>query len=477
MKKITAKQFRKEFDWACQSYEFDYTLLGDYEHSHTKLRLLCPRHGEFSKARSSLIAGVGCPNCSKQTSLDVAYKKRISVYASKLSAISPKIKVSRKFDENLRLRHKCYGCNTIWRAHPRTMLSGKGCPTCNNWTVPASKLTAAEYKEVLKEKEFLLLETFTYSRKLKHQCLVCNTESLLTVTHVKNSPTPCPCCAKQVRREKVMLDKATWEKRIAEKHGSTVRMLGQYRGVNPNTRYRFKCYVCFNTWKAQLPSVGLSGTGCPHCNNQKKAKCGKVRVKTYKIDGVELRVQGWEFQAFVWLVENKGLRAEDILTESTSKVPVFKYKFGRRNRNYYPDMFIPKLNRIVEVKSNYTLGLNGGRREARNWKQNQAKAKAVLAEGYKFTLLLMDAKGTRYRLPANWYDLSAKEVLTWIAFHNGEARPKNVPYVKESLTKQSQQKLKQQVEDESRDFKARQKEDKANPKRRRTRRPSKRNRR
>jgi hypothetical protein len=50
-------------------------------------------------------------------------------------------------------------------------------------------------------------------------------------------------------------------------------------------------------------------------------------------------------------------------------------------------MYIPSLNLIVEVKSDYTYKVSR--------RQNQAKKRACLKAGYKFDLYVMDSKGER----------------------------------------------------------------------------------
>jgi hypothetical protein len=116
------------------------------------------------------------------------------------------------------------------------------------------------------------------------------------------------------------------------------------------------------------------------------------------------------------LVTQRNVKPKDIVVDSTGRVPVIDYRVGRRNRRYYPDIYLPKAKRIVEVKSGYTLGLDTGR----GWKKNQEKAKAVIAEGYKFTLLVMNEKGQCLMMPKKWFDMTRKEVVLWIAYQSGQ---------------------------------------------------------
>jgi hypothetical protein len=74
---------------------------------------------------------------------------------------------------------------------------------------------------------------------------------------------------------------------------------------------------------------------------------------------------------------------------------------------------------IIEVKSKTTLGLTRDpffyHTAEELWNLNRDKAKAVLAKGYKFILLVFDTQNRRIQLPKNWYNLSHKTILDWYA--------------------------------------------------------------
>jgi len=76
-------------------------------------------------------------------------------------------------------------------------------------------------------------------------------------------------------------------------------------------------------------------------------------------------------------LENQGYVFSDILT-SPKDMPKIKYNFDNSEHLYYPDIFIPKDNIIIEVKSDYILNLQ--------WDKNQAKFQAVRNLGYDFRL-------------------------------------------------------------------------------------------
>ncbi len=338
---------------------------------------------------------------------------------------SKRLRLVDAYSTNGRMSHNCLECGATFLIRRLPIIRGLGCANCEGRVVPKTRAryTPESFACALSDNPDVKVKKSSFQALWKPADFMCRTHGRFTCTARYVLTKGCPQCAKIKSYAKRSLDKETWDTRIADKHGETVRMLGQYQGTANNRRYRFKCYVCFNTWKAQLPSVAISGTGCPHCANQKKAKAG-FRVKEYNIDGIPFRVQGWEYQAIVWLLAYRNIKASDILTESSSRIPVIRYKFGRRTRNYYPDLFVPKFNRIIEVKSSYTLGLSStSRSSAKMWRQNQAKAKATLAAGYKFSMMVMGQDGTRFKLPKLWYDMSAKDVLTYVALR----RPKHKP--------------------------------------------------
>jgi hypothetical protein len=104
------------------------------------------------------------------------------------------------------------------------------------------------------------------------------------------------------------------------------------------------------------------------------------RFKTIIIEGVEIKYQGYELKG-VYRLLSEGYLIHDIKI-GRNKVPTFRYDYDGRNRVYYPDIYIPKDNRIVEVKSQWTYD--------RFLDQNLAKQSAVMNAGYNFDFYIMD---------------------------------------------------------------------------------------
>lgn len=99
--------------------------------------------------------------------------------------------------------------------------------------------------------------------------------------------------------------------------------------------------------------------------------------KEYKWKTGEISiVQGYE-PIVLKELEDSGYTYEMVIT-GTSRIPTIPYEFENKKHKYYPDIFIPSENLIIEVKSEYTLN--------KEFDRNQAKFQAVKELGFNFKL-------------------------------------------------------------------------------------------
>ncbi len=105
----------------------------------------------------------------------------------------------------------------------------------------------------------------------------------------------------------------------------------------------------------------------------------RFRRKAVEVGGKTFMVQGAEGQVLLELIDN-GFPADAIETDP-SKVPTIWYtKPNGKRARYYPDIYIPHRNWIVEVKSMYTF--------LANKETNLLKRKACIEAGYKFNFII-----------------------------------------------------------------------------------------
>ena len=314
--------------------------------------------------------------------------------------------LTKKYVASEQLKLRC-SCGKVWKTFFKNIAYSKrsvGCPACSR-EAKDTRATRSnrDYLAKLSTVTDRIIPKESYinsSTAIKHLCLECNTELYLAP---KNTLAGHGCSSCSKKHTEVSFLAA-----LHGRYGTDLQLVGKYRRV---PRLRFKCYKCLHTFKAPRETILYRSVGCPCCVASIRVKNGQkwAKVKTVIKNGVELRLQGFEPQALDWILSRfPKLKVSDFIFDSSGQTPRIKYNVGRRTHTYFPDMYLPKQNRIIEVKSDYTLGLNTGK----HWRKNQEKAIACLEQGYKFTMLVMTAGGKRIRLPTKWYLKSRQKVLT-----------------------------------------------------------------
>jgi hypothetical protein len=98
--------------------------------------------------------------------------------------------------------------------------------------------------------------------------------------------------------------------------------------------------------------------------------------------GIEVTYQGYENVAITTLLIQGYLEEQIVLDRDL--IPQIKYEFGNKSRVFFPDIFIPYENRIIEVKSTWTYD--------KDLEKNLAKKQACLDQGYQFEFWICSDK-------------------------------------------------------------------------------------
>lgn len=221
------------------------------------------------------------------------------------------------------------------------------------------------------------------------------------VAHAK-AGNGCPGCSRESHAAKLRLSRDEYLKRASAKHKNKY----DYSEVTYVNGMKAKeTIICplHGSFVQSLHGHLIGGNGCPDCGVRKTILGGLTRKRVVR-QGRVFRLQGHEPQALDWMLKTHNLRAQDIAFGE--EVPVLEYDDGTTRRKHYPDFWIPSLNRLVEVKSKWSCGLGSDPRTRKAFRLLRAKRKAALALGYKYTLILIDAKGRRLSLPKDWHLLS-----------------------------------------------------------------------
>jgi hypothetical protein len=139
--------------------------------------------------------------------------------------------------------------------------------------------------------------------------------------------------------------------------------------------------------KKKETSLAKFGTEYPNQNPeiQEKIQTTAKKYKDFKMPSGEIRkVQGYEPFALTTLLQTY---TEEQIKTDRKDVPRVEYEYDKKKRYYFPDIFLPHENKIIEVKSTWTYKC-----KADNVNQ---KAEACSEKGYVFEFWVYNAKGER----------------------------------------------------------------------------------
>lgn len=115
---------------------------------------------------------------------------------------------------------------------------------------------------------------------------------------------------------------------------------------------------------------------------QIKAEKNSYKFKEFKLpSGRIVKYQGYENLAIIELL--KTYEENDIMV-GRGEVPMIKYQADEKERVYFPDIYVKSINKIIEVKSEWTIKLPSARIDER--------AVAVRASGYNYEVWIYSDK-------------------------------------------------------------------------------------
>lgn len=155
----------------------------------------------------------------------------------------------------------------------------------------------------------------------------------------------------------------------------------------------------FYTNQSKASATRMVRYGAAHCNPVESRKTNRLRygvdwpmqnadilTKSHEAafrykphtlpSGRVVRLRGYEPQALDWLLRSFSENELEVVG-----VPSIPYLYQGGEHRYFPDIWIPSRHLLVEVKSLYTLRVG--------FQVLQAKAEAVLAAGYAFSVILV----------------------------------------------------------------------------------------
>ena len=136
--------------------KYDYSKV-EYVHSHTKVCIICPKHGEFWQMPLHHLKGGGCPNCvgNKRLTTEEFIRRAKEVHGdkydySKVEYVNARIKV-------------CIICpeHGEFRQTASEHLRGQGCPKCAQEKKKIAVLLVLQRNSFVKPRRFTVTDMTT----------------------------------------------------------------------------------------------------------------------------------------------------------------------------------------------------------------------------------------------------------------------------------------------------------------------------
>lgn len=301
--------------------KYDYSEVL-YIDSITKIKIICPEHGEFFQTPQAHLRGNSCPMCAnknrghnkrwnKEKFIIESIKKHGNIYDySKVDYINSSTKV--------KIICKEHG---VFEQTPSNHLNGQGCPKCAGKNLTLNEVIK-RFKEVHGEK--YNYDMVVYKGMHKHVNIICKEHGLFKKTPAKHiQGQKCPMCS---NKEKGINGRLTVEKFI-ERSNKIHNNIYDYSKVDYKTSHDKVEIVCEKHGSFfQYPYDHLNGHGCPTCGNMFSigemeiyqmlvSEFGSENVKLHDrsvLDGKEIDIFipsmniGIEYNGLYWHSEEMG---------------------------------------------------------------------------------------------------------------------------------------------------------------------------
>ena len=162
---------------------------------------------------------------------------------------------------NTNINCKCLNCNTIWETTPTKLIHCKyGCPECNGNKKKTNEQFLRELYEI--NPNIQPLEEYVNNRtKILCRCLKCGYEWKVTPTHLISSKSGCKYCKSKENGMKKRKDPEEFKIQLQEIN-PTIKLLSEYS--MSADKIKCECLICGHKWSTKASDL-LRGIGCPGC--------------------------------------------------------------------------------------------------------------------------------------------------------------------------------------------------------------------
>lgn len=293
-KKYTLKEFIDKAN-VVHNYKYNYILV-NLINTSTKIKIICPIHGEFYQRPYCHLTGDGCPSCygnKKLTHIDFI------VIANNIHNNKYKYPYNDYINNKTKIRIEC-SIHGIFLQTPNAHISGSGCPNCKKEFL--SKLKTYDTKQFIEIANSIHNKKYTYLKTI-----YINSKEVVTITcpdhgdfeqtardHLQGAG--CPKCGKERISNALKHNITIFIEKAFFIHGNRYDY-SQSEYINSKTKLKIKCQI--HGYFYQTPGNHLNGAGCPRCSESKGEKIissilNKHNIKyirEYKIPNTEYKLR------------------------------------------------------------------------------------------------------------------------------------------------------------------------------------------
>jgi hypothetical protein len=232
------------------------------------------------------------------------------------------------------------------------------------------KYTFDEVKKLFKEKGYKLLSKKYIGSKenLNYECSCGNENCITTLDSLVKDHISCKKCIK-ILKESIFMERYGVKYFMQNKEFSK-------RAVEKRKENCMKKY------------------GVEHAIQNKEIYDRYIKsvylFKEYILpSGKKIKYQGYEKFCLKYLLEELNITEKDILEGYNNMPEIWYYDKDYKKHRYYPDIYIPSKNWIIEIKSIFTYKVHEDK--------NLLKMEACKDAGYKTNLMIYNDKGDRLK--------------------------------------------------------------------------------
>ena len=278
---MSKRKTHEEFMLEIYNLNPDYTIMGQYINSKTKIKCKCNTcENEWDAIPNNLLKGQGCIICANKRSGNKR-RKTNEQFLSELNSITDTIMPLETYKGALKkILVQCTECGNQWSVEPHSLLQGKGCNMCSSIRGGMKQRKGhSQFVNELYEKYPMLIVNSEYTtmyNNVNFTCSVCH-NTFDRIARDIFYDGGCPICNVNNLPQR---QPKTLEQFLDDLHhiNKDVVYLDGY--IKASTKVHVKCKICEYDWWPVGTSL-TSGFGCPICNMSH----GERKIRDYLCNG------------------------------------------------------------------------------------------------------------------------------------------------------------------------------------------------